>query len=37
MATIGAMYNKLQAFLMKVTPEQKIAEASGTAPKPESK
>jgi len=32
MATIGAMYNKLQAFLLKVTPEQKPAEAPVSQP-----
>ena len=32
MATVGAMYNKLQAFLTKVTPEQKPADLTGAAP-----
>ena len=32
MATVGAMYNKLQAFLTKVTPEQKPADITGAAP-----
>lgn len=31
MATVGAMYNKLQAFLTKVTPEQKPADLTGAA------
>ena len=32
MATIGAMYNKLQTFLSKVAPEQNPAGVSGAAP-----
>lgn len=31
MATIGAMYNKLQTFLSKVAPEQNPAGVSGAA------
>lgn len=32
MATVGAMYNKLQAFLARVAPEQKPEEKKADAP-----
>jgi hypothetical protein len=32
MATVGAMFNKLQAFLSKVAPEQKPEDNKAAAP-----
>jgi len=32
MATVGAMFNKLQQFLAKVAPEQKPEDAKAEAP-----
>lgn len=32
MATVGVMFNKLQAFLAKVAPEQKTEDAKAAAP-----
>lgn len=34
MATVGVMFNKLQAFLAKVAPEQKPENATAGAPSP---